>query len=499
MYSSLAERLERSRFRARDFLILALFAAMALAIHGYHLGIEDQAIYLPGVRYDLNPALYPHDADFFLPQVRPTLIDEIVAYTSKLTHLSVSGAVFFWHLLSVYLLLAGALRLARRVFDRERQAWAGLALLTVLFTIPVTGTALYIVDQYLHPRTLATAFILFAIPDVIDRRWIRATVMLVLAALVHVQMAFFGGLFLVFVAWPTVFGSMQGRAVMFGFPLATLFEKGSPAWREAMLTRQQHFLLKWHWYEWLGIFGPLLLLWWIATMSSRSWRQDETTTFRSVLCRALVWYGSFCFVVALIVTIPQRLERLTPYQPMRGFHLIYLLLFLMIGGLLFERVLRAQVWVYVVVLAGISVGMFNAQRDLFPGTRHIEWPGADTGNRWVRAFVWIRGNTPPGAYFAIDPRYMQKRGEDEHGFRAFAERSVLADWDKDPGVVCLFPALGERWQEQVHAQDGFANFGRNELLGLRQRFGADWVVADRSLGLTACPYQKDGIYVCRIE
>jgi hypothetical protein len=499
MPSSLAERQERSRFRARDFLVLLMFTAMALAIHGYHLGIEDQAIYLPGVKLDLNPALYPHDADLFLPQVRPTLIDEIVAFTVKFTPLRVSGAVFFWHILSIYLLLAGALRIARRCFERERQAWAGVAMLTVLLTLPVTGTALYIADQYLHPRTLATAVVLFAIPDVIDRRWFRATLLLVLAALVHIQMAFFGGLLLLFLAWPSVFSSIPARAIVLGGPIASLFEPASPAWREAMLTRQQHFLLQWHWYEWLGIFGPLALLWWIAAMTMRSWRQTEVTEFRAVLCRTLFWYGTFCFVVALIATIPTRFERLTPYQPMRGFHLLYLLLFLIIGGLVFERVLRGRIWLYAVLLLAISFGMFYAQRDLFPGTRHIEWPGADTGNRWIRAFVWIRENTPATAYFAIDPRYMQQRGEDEHGFRGLAERGVLADWDKDPGVVCLFPAIAGKWQEQVHAQDGFQSFGRNELLGLRKRFGADWMIADHSAGLSDCPYQKDGIYVCRIE
>ena len=490
--------------RVRDFLFLALFTVLALFIHGYHLGIEDQAIYLPGVRYDLNPALYPHDAEFFLPQVRPTFIDEIVAFTSKLTHLGVAGSVFSWHVLSMFLLLWGALRLARRCFERERQAWAGVAMLTVLFTIPVTGTALYIVDQYLHPRTLATACILFAIPCVIDKRWVRAGVLLLLAAAVHIQMAFFGGLFLLFLAGTSflhaeAFPSSRGsHAVFLSFPLKSLFEPGSPAWREAMLTRSQHFLLKWEWYEWLGIFAPLALLWWISAMTARSWSQNAVAAFRALLCRTIFWYGSFCFVVALIVTIPQRLERLTPYQPMRGFHLLYIVLFLIIGGLLFERVLRAHVLLYSVLLVAIAGGMFYAQRQLFPGTVHIEWPGRDTGNRWIRAFVWIRENTPAGAYFAIDPRYMQKAGEDEHGFRAWAERSVLADWDKDPGVICLFPALASKWQEQVHAQDGFRTFGRDEFLRLRERFGADWAIADHSLGLTACPYQKDGIYVCKI-
>ena len=476
--------------------MLALFTVLALFIHGYHLGIEDQAIYLPGVHYDLNPALYPHDAGFFLPQVRPTLIDEMVAFTSKFAHISVAGSTFSWHLLSMFLFLAGALRIARRCFGRESQAWAGVALLTVVFTIPVAGTALYIVDQYLHPRTLATAVILFAIPDVVDRRFLRSTIWLFLSALVHIQMAFFGGLFLVFLTWPMFAGSFRTRAVVIGFPLASLFEPGSPAWREAMLTREQHFLLKWQWYEWLGIFGPLVLLWWIARPVEQ---EDEQSRFRSGLCGSLVWYGIFCFVVALIVTIPHRLERLTPYQPMRGFHLIYLLLFLLLGGVIFERILGARAWLYGLLLAGVAGGMFYAQRDLFPGTRHIEWPRADTGNRWVRAFVWIREHTPQDAYFAIDPYYMELRGEDEHGFRALAERSVLSDWGKDPGVVCLFPAIAGKWQEQVHAQDGFKNFGRTELMGLRERFGADWVIADHSPGLSECPYHSEGMYVCKIE
>ncbi len=493
-----------SRSRLRDFLWLALFTVGSLFISGYHLGIEDQAIYLPGVRYDLNPGLYPHDAEFFLPQVRPTLIDEICAWTSHYAHVSVAGAVFFWHLLSIFLLLAAALRVARRCFDRESTCWAGLALLTVVFTIPVSGTALYIVDQYLHPRTLATALTLFAIPEVVDRRWLRAAGLMFLAALVHIQMGFFGVLFLVFLAgveWRRKNPALSpaalrtGHPMFFGFPLATLFEKGSPAWREAMLTRKQHFLLRWEWYRWLGIFAPLALLWWMAGFTSDDERADR---FRALLCRALAWYGGFCFLVALIVTIPPQLERLTPYQPMRGFHLIYLFLALLGGGLLFERVFRGR-WPYALLLLAIAGGMFYAQRQLFPGTRHIEWPGADTGNRWVRAFVWIRENTPPDAYFALDPRYMLRRGEDEHGFRAWAERSVLADWDKDPGVVCLFPAIAGKWQEQVHAQDELLPQGRAGLLQLQERFGANWFVGDSPSGLSTCPYQKDGIYVCKIE
>ena len=51
--------------------ILFLTAA-AVLIHGYHLGVEDQTIYLPAIKKILDPSLYPRDAEFFLAQTRPT-------------------------------------------------------------------------------------------------------------------------------------------------------------------------------------------------------------------------------------------------------------------------------------------------------------------------------------------------------------------------------------------------------------------------------------------
>ena len=46
---------------------------------GYHPGIEDDSVYLSAVKSDLNPALYPHDAEFFRVQLEATLFDKWVA------------------------------------------------------------------------------------------------------------------------------------------------------------------------------------------------------------------------------------------------------------------------------------------------------------------------------------------------------------------------------------------------------------------------------------
>jgi len=62
------------------------------------------------------------------------------------------------------------------------------------------------------------------------------------------------------------------------------------------------------------------------------------------------------------------------------------------------------------------------------------------------------------AVFALDPDYMSIAGEDEIGFRCLAQRSRLADRNKDNGVVSMFPPLAEVWWAQVQAQTPWRNF-----------------------------------------
>jgi len=50
----------------KEFLLLLLITLGALLVHGYHPGAEDAEIYLPGIKKNLNPALYPFGAEFFL-------------------------------------------------------------------------------------------------------------------------------------------------------------------------------------------------------------------------------------------------------------------------------------------------------------------------------------------------------------------------------------------------------------------------------------------------
>ena len=493
----------------RDCLVLAGLTAGAILVQGYHFGTEDQAIYLPAIRKILDPSLYPHDSELFLPQTRATLFGNLVAFIVLHTHLSCAAVLFVIQVSSIFLILLGCLKLTRRLIHEPAAHWAGTCLVASLLTIPVSGTALYLVDEYTHPGAVATFALLFALlaifpgerPDEpVDRTGLRTRQLLwmcfwlMAAGIVHIQMAFYGALLLAFllIKIPHRGGSLTAAALL---PFRSLWEPASAAWKKAARTRTEHYLLNWHWYEWLGVVAPLAILEAFSRIATR-----HQLPRLAYLCRRLAVFGLFGLAAGVIVTIPARFERLTPYQPMRTFHILYLLFFLITGALLGKWILRKSVWRWLVLFVPLSCGMFYAQLQLYPGSPHIEWPGVPDPNPWVQAFVWIRHNTPKDAYFALNPRFMKLPGEDYHGFRALAERSQMADLVKDPGVVSLFPDIGNTWLKQVTALNGWNQFTAQDFERLKRQFGVNWVVLEQPgvPGLD-CPYQNSRVRVCRIE
>ena len=143
--------------------------------------------------------------------------------------------------------------------------------------------------------------------------------------------------------------------------------------------------------------------------------------------------------------------------------------------------------------------MFSIQRATFADSRHIEWPWAAPKNSWVAAFQWIRDYTPQNAVFALDPVYIVLPGEDQHGFRAIARRSMLSDYYKDSGVVSVFPRLAEEWQREQQAQQGWKSFDLDDFQRLAREYPVSWVVLQGTVpaGLT-CPYRNQAVAVCSI-
>jgi len=473
-----------------------------MLVSGYHLGIEDQGIYLPAIKKLLQPSLYPHDSQFFLPQATATLFPQLIAGSVRWTGSSLELTVFLWQVLAVFLTLVGCFRLSSKVFASPQARWAAVLAVAIMLTLPAASTALFLVDPYLHPRNLAAPALLFMLVDVIERRWLLALMWVVVAAALHVQMAFYGVLLAVVLLLPEqwlVLGKKNEPQMtvplLLMLPLRSLFEPGTPAWREAARTREFHYLTQWPWYGWAGAILPLVALLWFSRIA----RRDQLTQLQKLSSR-LALFGFAVLAASVLITLPSRWERLTPYQPMRAFHLLYIVFVLIAGGVLGEFVLRHSIWRWLAVFLPLSATMFCAQRLAFPGSSHLEWPDSAVQNPWLRAFAWSKANTPVVAYFALEPRYLEEPGEDTYGFRAFAERSMMADYRKDSGVALLFPAIAEDWQRELHARDGWHDFQLADFQRLHRDFGVDWVLLEpghAAAGLD-CRFQDQGVRVCHI-
>ena len=261
-----------------------------------------------------------------------------------------------------------------------------------------------------------------------------------------------------------------------------------------METRTYYFLYQWAWYEWLGALAPIFLFWLLWRVALK---RGNTLLARFAL--AVFAYGVFQQAVAIVVLGTPALVRLTPLQPMRFLHLVYLFLTLIGGCLIGKYLLKTRVWRWALFLLVVNGSMFASQRALFSGSEHLELPGRQSANPWLQAFAWIRQNTPTGAYFALDPRYLNAPGEDYHSFRALAERSQLADAIKDAVVVTQVPELGPEWERQVEAQEGWSHFQLADFERLKAEFGVDWVlVAYPAPPGLDCPWHNGTLSVCRI-
>jgi len=482
-----------------EFLGILFLTLLGILVMGYHPGLEDDGIYLAAVKADLNPALFPYNAKFFRLQMEATVFDGSMAHFVRWTRIPLAWAELVWQLAALFLILWAAKKIANRMFAEEAARWCGVAMVAAMLTLPVTGTALYMVDQHLHPRNLATAMILLAIWRILDEQRWQAALLLLVAFLLHPLMAAMGisfCFFLTMALWDSVRTWVRvWRNSMAAFmPLGWVFEGTNPGWRKALDTRAYCYLYKWTWYEWLGALAPLVFFWLLWRMARK--REEKMLAPFAV---AVLAYGVFHQALAMAILWPDSLARLRPLQPMRFLQLVYFLFVLTAGCLLGKFVLKRNAWRWAALLLVANGCMFAWQRAEFAGSQHLELPGRQPANPWLQAFAWIRTDTPESAYFALDPHYLEVPGEDYHGFLAMAERSQLADAVKDAAVVSLVPELGPDWVRQVEATEGWPKFKLADFERLKASFGVDWVVVNYPQpGGLACRWHNNLLAVCQI-
>ena len=481
------------------FLRLALLTTAALAIHGYHLGVEDAEIYIPAASKLIHPDLFPFGAEFFQQHEHLSLFAPILAWTARLTHLSTDATIFFWYIVTLFATLASCWALAAVCFSSTRARWAAVLAATVALSMPAAYTGLLLMDPYLTARSFSTPLINFALAAFLARRPVLSALLTAITAVIHPQMAAYLLLLLAFLwimerfapAMPQAPAAAAVAILPAGFDLAP----AQGAYREALYARDFYFFFAWTWYDWLGLIAPLAILGWFWKVRPRG-----TTPAFARLCLGLIPYGALSVVIAAVLSSSHVFDMFMRLQPLRTFHLVTIVFLLIFGGVVGEYAARISRWIFPALCLGVATLMFFVERDTYPASPHIEWPWVqNSSNAWINTLLWVRHNTPHDAVFAVDSRYFNDPGVDKHGFRAIARRSELADYFKDGGAVAIFPALADEWKRQTDATYGLNQFTAADFTRLAHEFPVTWAVihGPAPAGMN-CPYDRQGYAVCEI-
>ncbi|MGA8088405.1 MAG: hypothetical protein WCA10_13945 [Terracidiphilus sp.] len=483
------------------FLRLIALTAAALMIHGYHYGVEDGEIYIPAAQKLLHPNLYPFGAEFFLSHGHLSLFGSILAWTARLTHMSMDWTLLVAYLLSLFATLASCWLLVTACFQEPRAHWTAMLIITAVLAMPATNTGLLLIDPYVTARSFSTPLTLFALASLLEQRYARVMIAMLLTVLIHPQMVLYL-LFLIGVMWVAdrrrnaVLEPVPALPAVVGmFPTGFHLARATGPYREALYSRDYFFLYNWTWYHWLGMLAPLAILAWFWRGNLRGTRP----AFQRISF-ALIPFGLLSILIAVVLCSSPEFEMFVRLQPLRSFHLITFLFVLLLGGVVGEYLAKARKWVPVAIFIPLAVGMFLVARQTYPNSPQIEIPSKTSTNPWVNTLLWIRWNTPANAVFAVDSHYFMDSENDVHGFRAISERSALADYFKDGGVVSLFPALADEWKQMSSATYGLNHFSVAQFGQLQREYpDVTWTVIHgvAPSGLD-CPYQQRGYNVCRL-
>jgi type IV secretory pathway VirB3-like protein len=507
---------------------LTLFA---VAVHGYHPYAEDGGLYLPEIKRLLRPELYPYGAEFVVGHLRFSIFAPVMAGLVRWSHLQLETVLLLVHLVSFWTTLFAAWLLAARCYKSREARCGAVALLAVWITLPIAGTSLMLMDPYVTARSFSTPCTLLALVGALEflrprdgaglsetqsaaqwRGLLLCCAALVGAVAMHPLMGAYG-LGCVAVLGCAMSSSRKVRTwATIGLCCAALAVAGavqmsgvpeSTAYLSVVLTRYYWFLSEWHWFELMGLVAPLTILA-LVGFGRHTLGRDGEDAVRVGLTRMAVIAGVTATTVALLFAreglATHSVARL---QPLRIFQLVYVVMILVVGAALGERMLQRSAMRWLVAFSLLAGVMVFAERQTYPGSARVELPGTMPGsaseNPWERAFVWVSRNTPQDARFALDSHYINLPGEDAQGFRAIAERSVLPDYSKDGGVVANKPALTGEWMQGVAAQTRLSTENDAARMEALRPLGVGWVVLDRGAATGfRCDYANAVVKVCRL-
>lgn len=419
-----------------------VFAVLAtLNAGGYRYGASDQAFYIPAIRHQLDPSLFPRDWAMLGAQGRFFFVDEIGAALVGLTGLGLPVWFAVAQVVTLGVLYAGALSLGSTLLGSPWAVAAWLAALTLRHRIAKTGVNT--LESYFHPRMLVFGLGLASLALFLrGRPWWALALAAASGGLHPTTGALFVGVLVVAIVVGDPSARVPAAAAagvgVLGIGVAIgagLFDVQTmdPTWLALLATKDYVFPTQWSLETWLvNLAGPALLLG-IGAMRHRRGLMGPRE--RGVAAGALALVAGFLLSLPFIaegVALAIQLQTSRAFWPVEILATLLLVWAVTTGSEpRASNSGRARV-VAVLLLAvslarGVYVGGFESpERPLVS----LTLPDTD----WTRALAWVRDTTPTDAFLLADPGHAWQA---EYGtaIRIGAERDVYLEETKDVAMA----------------------------------------------------------------
>jgi len=462
-------------------LALAVFAVLSTDNSGgYRYGASDQAFYLPAVVAELHPSLFPRDRELLGPHMRLWLGDSLIADVARVSGASLPTVFLAIYGLTLVLLAAGAVRLARSLSCDWWAVAVFLLLLTLRHRIAKTGANT--LEGYMHPRMLAFACGLFVFAEIARGRTLAAFALAALAIVIHTPTGvWFAAAWAAAVVWQwrahprlavAVAGIGGALALVVLVALRDQLVPMNAEWLDVLKEKDYLFSGEWPLYAWVtNLAYPLVILAIYRRRRARGLAGDG----ESALVAALI-----ALVVAFLLSVPlaeMRIALAVQIQINRVFWLLDAVTAVYVSWWLtadlasgWSRGARGALVIGIALVAGgrgFYVLRVEAHRPL------VEVGLSPT--RWNDAMNWL-ATQPDHWHVLADPQHAWKYGP---SVRVAAWRDTVLEASKDAALAMYDARVAARVAERGRALGGFDTFTVDDVRQIAARYRVD-VFVDRA-------------------
>lgn len=483
----------------------AAFVVLATAnAGGYRFGVSDQAFYVPAVLRHLDPAAFPGDRVLIDGQAHLLLFDELLAWLS-----SVTGVTLDWLFFGAYIVTTSILAFAYWVLGLAFRGgmWTNVAFLAAMtLRHRVTATGVNTFEGYFHPRMLAFALGLLAVSYTLRERPFGTVALVGCALLVHPTTALWfagwlGAAWLLLASHHHVVrlrflvGSVAVAGTVVAIWLWLYGERMDPEWSALLASKDYVFpVSQWPLQVW-SLHGAILAL----LLVIFEWRRQRgETTPAEVGCCAGLCVLVAAFLLSLILN-EQRVALAVQLQTSRVLWLVEVVAtWYLVWALCGEdrattseppsgwRPSRATLVPLTLVVATCARGAYivGAERGGQPLVQV-----ALASNDWTDTMQWLRSNTPVSAHILADPGHAWKYGT---SVRVGAQRDVFFEEVKDVAMALYSREAATRALTRIRALPSLGALDGGQLEALARRFNLDYLVGDKALTFAGEPIWQNG-------